>query len=520
MSAATTGLTAVAALEGAWLVAATYVAAAYHPRHPHATAPHTELGIEPPAVVNLLTHGWEVTSEAVPATLLDLAARRLVEIIQVSPEEEIVQLRSKADTANLVNAYEKQVLDHLRKVSVGGVVPARALTTGPKAVSKNWWTRFRREVVNDARRRNLSRPRYPAAVLTALGLAIPIFLVLIVAVLKATDWSSSDTADPAWWAVGASFVGLAACFVTMSKFDRNAQRDTPLGREVAGQWLGVHDAYASSDYDELPPGAVVLYERHLAYAAAMSTARLAVARLPLGAENDRHAWSSFGGQWRQVEVHYPRRRAAWGFSPLRAILTGLLWTALLIIPFYVTARWGADLYTSIRDGIDGLRTADDPANPLDERKLHWLALGITAVAAVALTIAALEGIYRGVLPLVRGLLDLGSRRTVRGLVVRRRDLARTQNDRVVVDHFAAVDDGTASKLDAWKLKPEQALLFDQGDEIEVVVTKHLGHVSKLRDLSKARPLPPPVPPKGLAPPAVPAATIVNDRRATRRSAPR
>jgi hypothetical protein len=518
MDATTLGLTVVAAGEALWLAGAAGIAAAYHPRRPEPGPTTTELRDEPPAVVNLLTHGWDVTSEAVPATLLDLAARSLVEIVQVSPDNEVVQLRPRAETAKLVTPYEKQVLDHLRKVAVNGVVPARALTTGPQAASQTWWRRFDKAVVGDARRRGLSRSRYPTAVLTALGLFLPLFLVLIVLFLKSDGVGDETAGDPAWWAVGASFVGLLACFTSITRFNREAQRDTATGRQAAAHWLGVRDAYASSDYDELPPGAVILYDRHLAYAAAMSAARVAVARLPLGAEDDRHAWSTFGGNWHQVEVHYPRRRAGWGMSPQRAIVTGLLWMLVLWVPIYVTARWGADLYATIRDGLDGLLTPDDTSNPLDPSKLRWISIGLAGLAALGLTVCTVAGLRRGLLPFVRGVLDLFYRRRVRGVVVRRRDLAHTHDDRVVVEHYAAVDDGTSSRIDAWKLRPELILVVSQGDEVEVSVTRHLGYVAKIRDLSKAAPLPPPVTPKGLAPPAIPPPKPPKPPRTPRRPA--
>jgi hypothetical protein len=502
MDGATVGFLAVAALEGAWLVAAGAVTALYHPRRPDPAPETTSLGEEPPAVVNLLTNGWEVTPEAVPATLLDLAARGLVEIIQVGPDRELIQLRPKSETAKLVSPYEKQLLDHLRKRSVGGVVPAQALTTGPRSASAQWWRRFASYVVADARRRRLSQARYPAPILLALGLGVAILLVCNVLVVKAADLGDDAQGDPGWWAVGLSFVLLLACFGSMKRFDPHAQRDTRLGREVAGRWLGVREAYASTGYDELPPAAVILHERHLAYAAAMGAARTAVIRLPLGAEDDHHAWTSFGGTWRRVRVRYPQRRAGWGKSPARAIVGGAFGCLLLIVPFYATSRWGADLYTSARDWISGLETTDDAANPFDDDNLRWLALAISIAGGLLLTVATCAGIYLGVLPLVRGLLDLRPPKRVRGLVVRRRDLARRDDGHVVVDHFAAIDDGTADEIDAYRIRPDLVLLVDQGDEVEISVTRRLGYVIKVRDLNKAAVPPPPKWDRPLAPPAI------------------
>jgi len=44
-----------------------------------------DLGEEPPAVVDLLTNDWRVTPDAIPATLLDLAARGFVDLDQLGP---------------------------------------------------------------------------------------------------------------------------------------------------------------------------------------------------------------------------------------------------------------------------------------------------------------------------------------------------------------------------------------------------------------------------------------------------
>jgi hypothetical protein len=41
-----------------------------------------ELGEEPPTVVDLLTNDWRVTADAIPATLLDLAARGYLDLEQ------------------------------------------------------------------------------------------------------------------------------------------------------------------------------------------------------------------------------------------------------------------------------------------------------------------------------------------------------------------------------------------------------------------------------------------------------
>jgi hypothetical protein len=128
-------------------------------------------GPEPPAVVNLLTSEWRVGHGAVPATLLDLAARRLVAIDQVG-ERTLVRVRPASERVrgrgDGLEPYERMVLDHVVRQASDGVVPTEALTTGPEEEARGWWRRFRRSVERDARRRGLSRRRWSPAAHTVL----------------------------------------------------------------------------------------------------------------------------------------------------------------------------------------------------------------------------------------------------------------------------------------------------------------------------------------------------------------
>ena len=58
-----------------WFAAAAFVFALRAPPRPPLGPRTLDLGPEPPAVANLLVNDFRVTDEAVPATLLDLAAR-------------------------------------------------------------------------------------------------------------------------------------------------------------------------------------------------------------------------------------------------------------------------------------------------------------------------------------------------------------------------------------------------------------------------------------------------------------
>src|SRR3954471_19571010 len=351
MDATTLGCLGLAAVEGAWLAAAAGVGVASRPRRPRQGPLTSELRDEPPAVVNLLTHGWTVTASAAPATLLDLADRRLIEIVQVTPEEEVVQLRPRTQGSAPLRRYEAQVLDHLRSVAVGGTVPSRALTTGPLSASEAWWRHFRKSVTDDAVSRGLSRHRYPGPAVGILGAIVVVFALGLFLLFKAVDFENDGIG--AAWPLGLAVAGFVACAVVAKRFDRTRQRDTAAGLAAASHWLGVRAGYASVDrYEDLPPAAVILYERHLAYAAAMDVAHDAIRRLPLGAEDDRKAWSSQGGRWRQVDVSYPRRRSGWGMSPAAAIASGAGWCLLLAVPLYIFAKTGSSAFDSFRDTLE------------------------------------------------------------------------------------------------------------------------------------------------------------------------
>src|SRR5438093_7534263 len=73
-------------LTAAWLAVVGVIRAVREPRNPHPAAETMDLGPEPPALVSLLVSNFRVRPDAVPATLLDLAARKLgVELEQTHP---------------------------------------------------------------------------------------------------------------------------------------------------------------------------------------------------------------------------------------------------------------------------------------------------------------------------------------------------------------------------------------------------------------------------------------------------
>jgi hypothetical protein len=131
---------AVAAATVPWLVALLLVHLVRRPHEPATGEPTLDLGPEPPELANFLVHDFRPTRVAVPATLLDLAARGFVELEHRGPEQYVCRLRDWPEPT--ATAYERRVLDHLRERESGGIVPPQALTTGPAADSKRWWRQF------------------------------------------------------------------------------------------------------------------------------------------------------------------------------------------------------------------------------------------------------------------------------------------------------------------------------------------------------------------------------------------
>ena len=81
----------------AWLAAAGLVFLARRPPEPPIGPRTLELGPEPPAVANFLVNDFRVTDDAVPATLIDLAARNVLDVEERGPGVFYVRLRPTVD---------------------------------------------------------------------------------------------------------------------------------------------------------------------------------------------------------------------------------------------------------------------------------------------------------------------------------------------------------------------------------------------------------------------------------------
>jgi hypothetical protein len=330
--------------------------------------------------------------------------------------------------------YERRILDVLHRRASDGVVPAQALTTGPADESKRWWRSFVGEVVEDAQRRGLSRDIWDGRTIRRLAVlaAFPAPLVWLAFGFQPTLF----------------YAALAAAFLGGIK-NRNRQRDTPAGYAAASRWLGVR---ATLDEDEafptLPPIAVALWERHLAYGAALGVAAAAVRAIPMGAESNRRAWSSYGGRWRQVRVRYPRLLPlAWGADPLKALLR---WLVAL-----VAAAAALFLLASLIGFGD----------------LHGVEAAI--VAGVVVVLLAVIGVAATVV--LRAAADLGSTTQVTGEILRLRRFGSDDSPR----YYVAVDDGSSEKLRAWRVRSEIFEGLEQHELVIAALTPRLRYVRSI-----------------------------------------
>ena len=429
-------------------------------------------GPEPPAVVNLLANGWRLGHEAVPATLLDLAARRIVAVDQVG-ERTLVRVPPGGRRRDELEPYEEMALDHVTQHAVDGVVPAEALTTGPEEEAKGWWRSFRKSVERDARTRGLSRRRWSPGVHTMLTVAALVVaaLVAVAATTLPDDPDDSDD-DPVGAALG--FGGIAAVALMAAVEALNGQRDTPAGREAAARWLGLRTVLADDPiFADYPPAGVAIWDRLLSYGASMGVARGAVRALPLGAERDDEAWSSVGGQWRVVRIRYPHFiPPGYGRHPGVVVLLGLFQLGLAALAFPVARAAGSALLEFASD------FSSDKSTP------GGLKVFVGVMLAVIVTMAAVFAV-RGAAMLLTGGADLlGPRRRVEGRVLRVRRRGDDEHPR----WYVAVDEGNQPRIRAWQAAPGPAV---QGSTVRADVSRRLAHVKNLAVVEPppSRPLP-------------------------------
>jgi Predicted membrane protein (DUF2207) len=437
---ATTLWIAAGALALLWLIAVAGVRLAREPRNPDPGPATNRLRGEPPAVAGMLVNNFAVTRHAVPATVLDLAARGVVRIEHVGPGHDVVRLGRA--TRELL-PYEHAVMAVLRARARDGVVPVGALAMGSREHARGWWRSFRGAVIRDAQGRGLSRDLWDdrsLSVLLVLGL-LPAPLVAL---------AGRDT----WLGIFPAIV-VAATLAALRATER--QRETPAGMALASQWLGIRRGLAeSASLEDVPPSGVVVWERPLAYAAAMGLARESLRVMPMGADDERLAWSSHGGVWRKVRITYPRWwPPGWGWPPWAAIMVG---AAIALL------------------GLGALRVAAGIGWPEDDPLFPSIVIALRVFAVIAAALGVLFAVW-GLTAAIRGLLDLGSPRRITGQVLRVRKRGDDEPR-----HYVAIDDGTSDVVRALRVTSgglNDAGLRQYGDAT-AEITPTLRHVRSIR----------------------------------------
>ena len=299
------------------------------------------------------------------------------------------------------------------------------LTTGPSDESKKWWRRFEGEVVADAQRRGLSHDALDSAAFTVLLIAAAAPAVLV--------WALSELE------AGAVVLVVAGALLSWIR-SRHPQRETADGLAAASRWLGVRAELAENEeFTRHSPLAVELWDRLLAYGAALGVASGASRPLPMGVESDTNAWSAYGGRWRSVRISYPRLwPPGWGADPLVAVGVGLAVVAAAATFLYCT----------------GLSQLDDGVFAIVPLGI----LGVPVILGVAVVIMAAS--------------DWRTAAEVTGPILRLRTFGDDKKQR----HYVAVDDGSSRAIRAFKVSPRLYQGLEQGDVVTVRTTKNLGCV--------------------------------------------
>lgn len=448
-------LVAALALGIMWAVGVAVVIAARHVKDIDAGPETSELGEEPPAVAALLANSFRLPAEAAPATILDLAARRVIRIEDYRPG--LPMIRMTGGPPEPLRPYEERILELLESKASGGVVPAEALSTGEGEISVRWRHAFRNEVVDEAQQRGLSRDVWTAqltGVFGALSL-IPAGLVML-----ATTWQL------------ALVVVVGAVFVLQTIRHYRPQQPTAMGLKRASDWLGVREYFSThGEFADVGPSGVATWGRNLAYAAAFEIAEGAVRALPMGDEDDKNAWSPWGGRWHAVKVRYPvNYPPMWGKHPLVALgLSALIGGAGAFVALVGSkvnaARSSSSLPGMSSSGGSGTSVGD-----------------VAQIVVAILLLVGLALLLAGIASFIRSLADLAGSKTIEGYLVRKRrrrgtfDSSKTPKYRC----YLAVDDASSSNINAYRVRDAIFDQAEQGNHVVIEVTRFLGYVKAVR----------------------------------------
>jgi hypothetical protein len=346
MSPTLLALTGTGVLLASWYALILGVALATRPRDLPAGPATMELGAEPPAIVNLLVTRCGLSPDAADATLLDLAARRILELHQPGRDPADLLVRVRVPEPEGLTSYERRVFDRVTAVAGARFVPLEDVLRGYAEGGPNWFKLFRSEVVRDAEARGLVRARRlgPPVVLVCVltGMALGCFGILPFQPSDQSDGAGAiGYATAAGWFCVSPVIGFVLLLVAARHL--SGARYTDAGRRAGTYWLGVAGWLAAhEDLADLPPAAVAVWDRYLAYGVALGVNPLAAGALNLRAGRRVRFASRFTGTVRTVEVRYPWWPFAYTQAGVRALwCTGVLlgWAAFWVFAAPVLDSW-------------------------------------------------------------------------------------------------------------------------------------------------------------------------------------
>lgn len=422
--------------------------------------------LEPPAVVALLTNGYDTPRTAVAATALDLAVRGWIRFTTVDGELVIVT-RGNAASGDSLLPFEQQVLNHLAARAFNDVTSAHTLAASHHRLDRRWRLRFDRAVAGESNRLGLSTRRYtplelaPGTVASAVGLIAIWFGARGGDEIAIADsWKSR-----AIWVV--ALIALAAlAWGTVNRAIGSAQRPTDLGSARTAAWMG----YRQRLRERIPSHASVLappaQQTALAHACVMGVAEQVLEELPAAPEDHRTAWSEAGGTPHIVRVHYPVR-PGYGQHPWKVGAAG-------VVVFFL-ARWVRGFLGRVSDG--------EALESLFDRVPGQVDL-IEKIAEVIAVVCWLP-IAWGAWAIIAGAIDSVATRERLGSVVRARrpvevlppvfvSVVKPFAERDRFSTYLAVDDGKRAWVTAWLANERSAA--PQGAQARVRATPLLGYV--------------------------------------------
>ncbi|MFJ6937805.1 DUF2207 family protein [Streptomyces sp. NPDC101132] len=360
-----------------WLVGFALALVATRNGAPHTGPATQEFGEdpEPPAVVSLLANHWRSVDHAAEATLLDLAHRGLVELRQNGDRAAHTTVHvpgpgatGAAGSAEELRPYERRVLARVAERAGTDGAPLGAVTFRGRERAAAWNRGLRQEVVAEARRLGLSRPRFGPglnAVLMA-GTLVPTALYAV-AVLSTGRLLPAVT-------VASLVIGPLTWLVAKA----TGERATEAGLDRAGHWAGVRAwLHAHEEFAKLPPAAVAVWDRYLSYGAALGVTTRINQLLDFGTGSRRRVWSAYGGTWREVRIRYPRLLPGFGAGPARL---------LRLAAAAATVAVGLLLFATLREPAWAVTTGPDAEHSLRRPGL-LLSAGWVLIAVLAVLVA-------------------------------------------------------------------------------------------------------------------------------------